>query len=115
MSKEEKKVLEYDEDEPLRFIRENLPEEMQDEFSDDEINYVVDLIYDFYEEKGFLDENEDEKDDPEIEINEDELLEYIIRNARKNKEIIGREYVDEQIEAIVAGELAYCDTLNLFD
>jgi len=24
-----------------------------------------------------------------------------------------RDYTDEQIEAIVAGELAYCDTLNL--
>ena len=86
---------------------------MQDEFSDDEINYVVDLIYDFYEEKGYLDENDD--DDSEIEINEDELLEYIERNARKNREILGRDYTDEQIEAIVAGELAYCDTLNLFD
>lgn len=110
---QEKKVLEYDEDDSLRFIRENLPEEMQDEFSDDEINYVVDLIYDFYEEKGYLDENDD--DDSEIEINEDELLEYIERNARKNREILGRDYTDEQIEAIVAGELAYCDTLNLFD
>ncbi|MFA7492930.1 MAG: hypothetical protein WCZ43_05385 [Proteiniphilum sp.] len=110
---QEKKVLEYDEDDSLRFIRENLPEEMQDEFSDDEINYVVDLIYDFYEEKGYLDENEE--DDSEIEINEDELLEYIGRNARKNREILGRDYTDEQIEAIVAGELAYCDTLNLFD
>ena len=113
MSKEDKKVLEYDEDDSLRFIRENLPEEMQDEFSDDEINYVVDLIYDFYEEKGYLDENDD--DDSEVEINEDELLEYIGRNARKNKEILGRDYTNEQIEAIVAGELAYCDTLNLFD
>lgn len=80
---QEKKVLEYDEDDSLRFIRENLPEEMLDEFSDDEINYIVDLVYDFYEEKGFLDENED--DDSEIEINEDELLEYIGRNARKTE------------------------------
>ncbi len=110
---QEDKVLEYDEDDSLRFIRENLPEEMQDEFSDDEINYIVDLIYDFYEEKGYLDENDD--DDSEVEINEDELLEYIGRNARKNKEILGRDYTNEQIEAIVAGELAYCDTLNLFD
>ncbi|SFK64022.1 hypothetical protein [Proteiniphilum acetatigenes] len=111
---QEDKVLEYDEDDSLRFIRENLPEEMQDEFSDDEINYIVDLIYDFYEEKGYLDENDDD-DDSEVEINEDELLEYIGRNARKNKEVLGRDYTDEQIEAIVAGELAYCDTLNLFD
>lgn len=106
-------VLEYDEDDSLRFIRENLPEEMQNEFSDDEINYIVDLIYDFYEDKGYLDGADD--DDSEIEIDEDELLEYIYKNARKNKEIIGRAYTDEQVEAIVAGELAYCDTLNLFD
>ncbi|RNC64636.1 hypothetical protein [Proteiniphilum sp. X52] len=109
---QEDKVLEYDEDDSLRFIRENLPEEMQDEFSDDEINYIVDLIYDFYEEKGYLDNDDD---DSEVEINEEELLEYIDRNARKNKEVLGRDYTQEQIEAIVAGELAYCDTLNLFD
>ncbi|MBF6627905.1 MAG: hypothetical protein ITG04_05280 [Proteiniphilum sp.] len=105
---DDKKVLEYDEDDSLKFIQENLPEEMHNEFSDDEINYIVDLIYEFYEEKGFLDEN----DDTEIEIDEDELLEFIIRNARKDAI---REFTDEQIEAIVAGELAYCDTLNLFD
>lgn len=105
---EEKKVLEYDEDDSLRFIQENLPEEMKGVFSDDEINYIVDLIYDFYEEKGFLDES----DDSEIEIDEDELLEYIFNNTREDEVST---YTDEQIEAIVAGELAYCDTLNLFD
>ena len=105
---EEKKVLEYDEDESLKFIQDSLPEEMKGEFSDDEINYIVDLIYEFYEEKGFLDED----DDTEVEIDEDELLEYIFDNAREDAI---RDYTDEQIEAIVAGELAYCDTLNLFD
>ncbi|HHT30219.1 MULTISPECIES: hypothetical protein [Petrimonas] len=107
MSKD-KAILEYDEDESVKFIRKSLPEEMQNEFSDDEINYIVDLVYEFYEEKGFLDED----DDKDIEIDEDELLDYVIENARKDKI---REFTDEQIEAIVAGELAYCDTLNLFD
>ena len=105
---EENKVLEYDEDESLKFIQKHLPEDMQDEFTDDEINYIVDLVYEFYEEKGFLDES----DESDIEIDEDELLEYIFENAREDGL---REYTDEQIEAIVAGELAYCDTLNLFD
>lgn len=116
MSQQEK-VLQYDEDDSLRFIRESLPAEMKTEFSDDEIHYVVDLIYDFYEQKGYLDESEDgseEDEDAEIEINEDELLDYVIGNARKNKEILGREYSEEQIEAIVAGEMAYCETLDLF-
>ena len=105
---DEKKVLEYDEDDSLKFIQQYLPEEMQDEFTDDEINYIVDLIYEFYEEKGFLDES----DDSEIEIDEEELLEYIFENASEDGI---RDYTDEQIEAIVACELAYCDTLNLFE
>jgi hypothetical protein len=105
---EEKKVLEYDEDDSLKFIQQYLPEEMRGEFSDDEINYIVDLIYEFYEEKGFLDES----DDTEIEFDEDELLDFIIENAKKDGI---KEYTDEQIEAIVAGELAYCDTLNIFN
>lgn len=108
MSEEINNVMEYDEDESVKFIQENLPEEMQNEFSDDEINYIVDLVYEFYEEKGFLDES----DDTDIEIDEDELLDYVLKNARKDNI---REYTDEQIEAIVAGELAYCDTLNLFE
>ncbi|MEA4916036.1 hypothetical protein SDC9_205644 [bioreactor metagenome] len=112
---QEDKVLEYDEDDSLRFIRENLPEEMQDEFSDDEISYIVDLFYDFYEERGYFDEDADEDLEIDFDKDEGELLEYIGKNARKNKEIIGKDYTDEQIEAIVAGELGYCDTLNLFD
>ena len=47
---EEKKVMEYDEDESVKFIRESLPEDMREELSDDEINYIVDLVYEFYEE-----------------------------------------------------------------
>ncbi|HHV85473.1 MAG TPA: hypothetical protein GXX42_06635 [Petrimonas sp.] len=105
---EDKTIIEYDEDESVKFIRKNLPEEMQNEFSDDEINYIVDLVYEFYEEKGFMDED----DDKDIEIDEDELLDYVIKNARNDKI---RDFTDEQVEAIVAGELAYCDTLNLFE
>lgn len=105
---EENKSLEYDEDESVKFIQNNLPEEMKDKFSADEVNYIVDLIYEFYEEKGFLEEN----DDTEVEIDEDELLDFVLKNARKDGV---RDYTDEEIEAIVAGELAYCDTLNLFD
>ena len=105
---EEKKVLEYDEDDSLKFIRENLPEEMKNEFSDDEINYIVDLIYDFYDEKGFFAED----DDSEVEIDEEELVEYVLDNVHTDAI---REYTEEQVEAIVSSELDYCDTLNLFD
>ena len=108
MSTENDAIMEYDEDESVKFIQKHLPEEMKNVFSDDEVNYIVDLIYEFYDEKGFLDENED----ADVEIDEEELLEYVIKNARKDN--VGK-YTDAQIEAIVAGELAYCDSLNLFE
>ena len=36
--------IEYDEQDSVRFIQEHLPDEMR-EFTDDEINYIVDLVY----------------------------------------------------------------------
>jgi hypothetical protein len=104
----EKEVFEYDEDVSVKFIQNYLPKEMKNEFSDDEINYIVDLIYEFYEKQGFLDEDEDS----DVEINEDELFDYVTINARKDGI---KNYTDEQIEAIIEGELAYCDSLNIFD
>ena len=101
-------VKDYDEDASVKFIQEHLPEEMENEFSEDEINYIVDLMYEYYDVQGYY----EGEDDTEVEINEDELLDYVIRNAQKDAI---RDYSEEQIEAIVAGELAYCDSLNLFE
>lgn len=102
---EEKDMNAYDENESIKFIRENLPEDMRNELSDDEITYVVDLMYEYYEEQGFLDEDQE----GEIEIDEDELLDFVISNAKKDKI---KDFSDEQIEYIVAGELAYFDSLD---
>ena len=105
---DDKKILEYDEDDSVKFIREQLPENMRGELSDDEINYIVDLIYEFYEERGFL--NED--DDSDVEIDEEEVLSFVTDNARKDAI---KNFTEEQIASIVAGEFAYCDSLNIFD
>ena len=61
--------LQYDEDDAVKFIRNFLPGEVASKFSDDDINYVIDLIYEFYESKGYMDEN----NDSEVDIIEDEL------------------------------------------
>ncbi len=106
---EEKQVFEYDEDESIVFIQNHLPEEMKNKFTDDEINYIVDLIYEFYESEGFFDDN-DSDDDVEIDI--DELLDFVAKNAKKDGV---RDFSEDEIEGIVASEFAYCDTLNIFD
>ncbi|RHJ90513.1 hypothetical protein [Parabacteroides bouchesdurhonensis] len=106
----EKNDFIYDEDESVKFIQNYLPQELKGKFSDDDINYIVDLIYEFYENKGFLDDNAD--DNKEIDIDEDELTEYVTKNAQKDG--VGK-FQPEDIVFIVQGELEYCDSINMFD
>ena len=46
------KCLEYDDEAAIIFIQKKLPKELN--ISDDEIQYVLDVIYDFYESKGWM-------------------------------------------------------------
>ena len=108
MSNEE---LIYDEDDAVRFIRNYLPQELKEKFSDDDINYIVDLIYEFYDTKGFFDENA-HNDDENVEIDEEELISFVVKNAEKDG--VGKFDV-EDIIFIVQGELEYCESINMFD
>ena len=98
----------YDEDDSVKFIQNYLPQELKGKFSNDDINYIVDLIYDFYESNGMLDDDVD----VEIEIDEEEVVNYVIKNAQKDG--VGK-FEPEEITFIVQGELEYCDSINMFD
>lgn len=102
--------IEYDEDDAVKFIRQTLPQEMKSKFSDDEINYVVDVIYDFYDSKGFMDS--DVSEDALVEIDEDEIIGYVLKNTKKDQI---RDFTEEEITFIVQGELKYCDSLDIFE
>ncbi|MDR2968442.1 MAG: hypothetical protein LBV32_02415 [Tannerellaceae bacterium] len=107
---ENEDFFDYDEEESVKFIRNYLPQELKEKFSDDDINYIVDLIYDFYESKGYL--NDDADEDEDIEIDEDELLDYVVKNAKKDG--IGK-FEPDEIRFIVQGELEYCDSIDMFE
>ena len=98
----------YDEDDSVKFIQNYLPQELKGKFSNDDINYIVDLIYDFYESNGMLDCDGDD----EIKIDEEEVVNYVIKNAQKDG--VGK-FEPEEITFIVQGELEYCDSINMFD
>ena len=103
-------MLIYDEDDSVKFIQNYLPQEMKGKFSNDDINYIVDLVYDFYDSKGFM--NEDPEKDADVEIDEEELIAYVIKNAKKDG--VGK-FEAEEISFIVQGELEYCDSINMFE
>src|SRR5574344_574477 len=97
-------MLIYDEDDSVKFIQHYLPQEMKGKFSNDDINYIVDLVYDFYESQAFM--NEDPEQDADVEIDEEELIADVIKNAKKDG--VGK-FEAEEISLIVQGELEYCD------
>jgi hypothetical protein len=100
----------YDEDESVAFIQNYLPQDLKGKFSNDDINYIVDLIYEYYESKGFLNDGADEN--ASIDIDEEELIQFVVKNAQKDG--VGK-FEAEDITFIVQGELEYCDSLNMFD
>ena len=109
MSEDNNLSFEYDDDNAIAFIRNFLPQDLKEKFSNDELNYIIDLIYEFYEDKGFLDED---NDDVDVEIDEEELISFVVKQAQKDQ--VGK-FDPEDITFIVQGELAYCDSLDIFD
>ena len=90
----------YDESETIDFIYNRLEENFKDLISKDDIEYVLDVIYEYYVEKGFFDED-DEDSDGEVAIDEDEIFRFIIE---KNKEEKKEHLNEEAIKAILEGE-----------
>ncbi|MBR7166239.1 MAG: hypothetical protein IKD38_00670 [Bacteroidaceae bacterium] len=88
-----------DDEKTIEYIRERLPQELKEKFSDDEFYYFLDTIYDYYDKSGILDSNAEYID---IDINK--IAEYVAKEAKKNN--IG-EYSPEELFFIIEGELAY--------
>ncbi len=101
--------IEYDEDDAVKYIQKYLPQEMNGKFSDEDINYIIDIVYDFYESKGLMDEIDE---DTTIDIDEDEMIQYILKYTKKDKV---NNFSEEDIAIIVQGELAYCESIGIFE
>ncbi|PXV68852.1 hypothetical protein CLV62_101117 [Dysgonomonas alginatilytica] len=100
----------YDEDDAVKYIQNYLPQELKGKFSNDEINYIIDIIYEFYEDKGLLDESS--SDDEVIDIDEDELTAFVLKNTKKDKL---KDFTADEITFIIQGELAYCESIDIFE
>ena len=105
-------LLGYDDQEAVKYIRNYIPQELKELVTDDDIIYFVDLIYDFYESRGFFDDAEDEGAEEEAEFDDEELLDYVVKNARKDE--IGQ-FDKDQIRFIVQGEMAYSESIGLIE
>ena len=87
-----------DDEKTIEYIKNYLPQELKEKYSDDELYYFLDLIDEYYSESGILDAKPDE--DGCIEVDLGQIVDYIIKEAHKDE--MG-EYDPEEILFVVQG------------
>ncbi|MDE5674552.1 MAG: hypothetical protein K2I16_11745 [Muribaculaceae bacterium] len=99
----------FDEDNAVKFIRAELPQSVSDKYEDDDILCVVDIIWDYYEKKGFLSLNDMETEEEQLDV--DDLTKYVKKEIKNDKELI----IDpKDVELLVKAELDYEESLEDF-
>ncbi len=93
-----------DDRQTVEYIKNYLPQELKDRFSDDELYYFLDTIVEYYTESGVLDAQPDA--DGYIDIDIEAVAQHLARQAKKDK--MG-EYDPEDLRWIVEGEMDYAE------
>lgn len=96
-----------DDEKTIEFIRNYLPQELKEKFSEDELYYFLDLIDEYYSESGILDVRPDA--DGYVDIDLEQVVEFIVKEAKKDE--VG-EYDPEDILFVVQGEMEYGNSLG---
>ncbi|MDE6400116.1 MAG: hypothetical protein K2L68_04560, partial [Muribaculaceae bacterium] len=99
----------FDEEDAIKFIRQELTKDENEKYDDDEILFIIDIIWDYYERNGFLSLNADITDDEELNI--DNLVKYVKNEIKKDGEII---MDPNDIEKIIKAELDYEESIEDF-
>ena len=111
MGQEDEFLLDdVDDEKTIEFIKNYLPQDLKDKFSDDEYYYFLDLIDEYYTESGILDAEPDK--DGFVNIDLEKVVDYIVKEAKKNE--MG-DYEPEDILFVVQGEMEYGNSLGQVD
>lgn len=103
-----KDLLEYDDSDAIRFILNYLKQQGIENVCDDKIQYILDLICEYYEKCDLLSEIKSE----EAQIEESDMINYI--NAVMQKEnIFSMEELT--LEAILDGEYEYGLSIGIYE
>lgn len=100
-------IEDADDEKTVEFIKNYLPQELKEKFSDDELYYFIDLIDEYYTESGILESEPDEEG--YVNIDMEEMAAYIVKEAKKDE--MG-EYDPEEILLVVQGEMEYGNSLG---
>jgi hypothetical protein len=99
-----------DDEKTVEFIKNFLPQDLKDKFTDDELYYFLDVMVDYYSTSGCLDVQPDAEG--YVNIDQDEIVDYIVKEAQKDG--MG-EFSPEDILFVVQGEMEYGNSLGQVD
>lgn len=97
----------YDENKAVKAINAALLHAGRNSYEDDELLNVIDMIWDYYEENGMLEIDDDFEADDDEDVATD-LRDYILRMLKKDKEST---ISLSDVELIVNAELDYEDSI----
>ena len=66
----------------VEFIKNYLPQDLKDKFTDEDLYYILDLIAEYYTSSECLEAEPDEEG--YIDIDLDEIVKYIVKEAKKD-------------------------------
>lgn len=98
--------MDYDEKAAIDYIRTHLSKESNQEYDDDEILNVIDMIWDYYDDNGFCSMDFDDGPD---ELDVEDLLKYVKKMVAKDAE---SPLKFDDVETIVRAELEFEDSLE---
>lgn len=96
----------YDDEEAVKYIQAHLPQEVQGKYTDDDITLMTDIMVEYFERNGWLDADEDE----EIDIDVEDLVAYVSNTCKKDKDC-EFDTDPELIRWVVEAELDYEESL----
>ncbi|MDE6811053.1 MAG: hypothetical protein K2J15_01750 [Muribaculaceae bacterium] len=99
--------FEYDEDQAIRFIRKAVGPEVSEQYTDDELTLIIDIIWDYYERQGFLKLSTSKTKD---ELLDEEALTAFVKKELAND---GQFLMDpNDLGKIINAELDYEESLE---
>jgi hypothetical protein len=96
-------MFEYDDEKAVAFIKNYLPQELKEKLDEDDIYYFLDVICDFYEKRDWLSDDDEEKE-------EQELIQFMIKQAAKDE--VGK-FTEDEVKLVLVAESAYSDSLDI--
>ncbi len=99
---------EFDDDEAIAFILKFIPQELKEKVTEDDIAYILDIIYDFYESNGLIDEDSTE----EASIDEEDMLNFAMKAIKKDKVV---NLSEDEVQILLNGEFEYGKSIGIYD